>query len=65
MRVYPKNRYVKGTYKKECDVCGWDYLRSELRKRYDGLVVCKKCWLEKPTQEKGFIVPDRIKFERD
>lgn len=49
-RVYPLTRYVSGTYKRECDVCGWDYLRSELKKRYDGLIVCTKDWWPEPER---------------
>lgn len=41
---YPLNRYVPGTYKRECDRCGFDYLRSELTKEErTGLIVCDKC----------------------
>lgn len=50
MRVWPKNRYVPGDYKRECDVCGFDFLRSELMKRWDGAIVCKYDWEEKDPQ---------------
>lgn len=50
MRVWPKNRYVPGTYKRECDVCGFDYLRSELMTRWDGAIVCPADWEEKDPQ---------------
>jgi hypothetical protein len=50
MRQYPLNRYVPGTYKRECDVCGWDYLRSELKERYDGAIVCEKDWEPEPRE---------------
>lgn len=44
MKQYPLNRYVPGTYKKECDRCGFDFLRSELQKESDtGSIVCKSC----------------------
>lgn len=62
---YPLNRYIKGTYKRMCDRCGFDFLRSELKKEYTGLVVCKKCYLEKPDQEKGFKIPVRQQLIRD
>ena len=45
---YPTNRYVSGTYKKECDVCGRDFLRSELKKRWDGMIVCSRDHDPKP-----------------
>jgi len=47
MRQYPLNRYVPGTYKRECDRCGWDYLRTELVREYDtNLLVCPSCLFE-------------------
>ena len=30
-----------GDYWRECAVCGFDYLRSEMVTRWDGLLVCK------------------------
>ena len=64
MRIYPTNRFEPGTYKRECDICGWDYLRSEMRKQWDGLIVCQPCYTEKDTQlEKKY---RRInKFQKD
>jgi NAD-dependent SIR2 family protein deacetylase len=45
MRVYPKNRYVPGAKKKECDRCGFDYLDTELiEEERTGLHVCKNCY---------------------
>jgi hypothetical protein len=52
MRKYPLKRYVLGTFKRECDVCGFDYLRIQLRERYDGLIVCDKDWEEEPRDWK-------------
>jgi len=44
MRVYPTNRYIPGDYKRSCDRCGFDHLRSELiKERRTGLVVCEGC----------------------
>jgi hypothetical protein len=34
----------KGGYNALCDVCGWKYKASQLRKRWDGLIVCEKDW---------------------
>ena len=33
-------RYVRGDYKVVCDACGKRYLASQLRQRWDGLMVC-------------------------
>lgn len=35
-------RYVKGSWKAVCDSCGQRFLSSQLRKRWDGLMVCPK-----------------------
>jgi hypothetical protein len=44
MSVYPKNRYVPGTYKRPCDRCAFDFLRSQLvKERRTGLIVCQEC----------------------
>lgn len=32
--------YKPGDYWRECAVCGFDYLRSEMVVRWDGLLVC-------------------------
>jgi hypothetical protein len=58
--AYPRNRYVLGDHKRSCDVCGFDYLRSELKLRWDGAIVCDKDWRPKPPQEDGFIIPTRV-----
>jgi len=57
MGMYPLRRYVPGTFKRRCDVCGWDYLRTQLKKTWDGLIVCQKDWYPKPLQEEGFKLP--------
>lgn len=45
MREYPKDRFVPHTYKRECDRCGWDYLRTELmNEERTGLIVCASCY---------------------
>ena len=44
MSNYPSNRYVPGTYKRECDRCGFDFLRSQLHKEEKtGFIVCSAC----------------------
>ena len=58
--AYPRNRYVRGDYKRSCDVCGFDYLHSQLEKRWDGILVCEKDWYPRPPQEDGFVTPTRM-----
>ena len=34
----------KGNYNAICEVCGFKYKASKLKKRWDGLMVCKEDW---------------------
>lgn len=38
--THRSNVFKSGDYYRECDECGFDYLRSEMLKRYDGAIVC-------------------------
>ncbi len=52
MRQYPKSRYQGGTYKRECDRCGFDFLRNELQKEADtNAIVCDDCLDEYDPQK--------------
>lgn len=51
IRQYPKNRYVSGTYKRECDISGFDHLRSELSKTWDNFVVSSRNYDEKSRKD--------------
>ena len=37
----PSNHYVSGQWNAICDVCGFKFKSSKLKKRWDGLMVCK------------------------
>ncbi len=42
----------RGNFLAICDDCGKKYKASELRKRWDGLMVCvKTCYEERPMQD--------------
>jgi len=43
--------YKPGDYWRECPVCGFDYLRSEMVTRWDGLLVCQADNDERNPQE--------------
>lgn len=45
--------YKRGDWNVICDCCGFKYKSSELRKRWDGLMVCKKDW--NPRQPQDFV----------
>lgn len=38
------DKYVHGTSNAICDVCGFKYKLSDLRKRWDGMLVCNEDW---------------------
>jgi hypothetical protein len=37
----PANHYAHGQWNAICDVCGFKFKSGELRRRWDGLMVCK------------------------
>lgn len=43
--------YTKGSWKVICDICGREYLSYELRKRWDGFLVCKDDWEPRHPQD--------------
>lgn len=47
------NIYCKGDWDAICDSCGRKYKASELRKRWDGLMVCSQDW--EPRQPQDFV----------
>lgn len=49
---------IKRQWNVICDVCGWKYKNHELRKRWDGAMVCKKDWEPRHPQ-------DLIKIPKD
>lgn len=46
-----------------CDECGFQYRRSELRKRWDGLLVCRKDWEPQHPQELAHSVRERSRVK--
>jgi hypothetical protein len=46
---YPRRRNERFTYKRKCDESGFDGLRSEMVKLYDGRVVLKR-YFEPPPR---------------
>lgn len=43
--------YRKGDWKAICDRCGREFMASQLRKTYDGLMVCGPDWEPQHPQE--------------
>ena len=46
-----RNYYKKGDFNAICDICGFLYKASQLKKRWDGFMVCYKDWEPRPAQE--------------
>lgn len=44
MSYVNNNYYKKGSWNVVCDVCGVQYKSDEVRKRWDGLIVCERDW---------------------
>ena len=52
--------YVAGDHNVICDVCGFQYKRSETRMRWDGLLVCSKDWEPRHPQERVRGIKERV-----
>ena len=50
--------YISGDYWQNCDVCGFNYRRSQMRQRWDGLWVCDKDWEPQHPQDLVVGIPD-------
>jgi len=47
-----RKTYLKlGAWNSVCDVCGFRFKSTELKKRWDGLMVCKKDWEPRHPQD--------------
>lgn len=55
--MFKKTYYKSGDWNAICDVCGERYKASELKKRWDGLMVCKYDWEPRHPQEQIRHVP--------
>jgi len=55
--------YKSGSWNVVCDVCGWYFKSDQIKKRWDGLLVCSKDWeMDHPqkylkVRETGMAVP--------
>ena len=55
----PKDYFKPGDWNAWCDRCGFKFKASELRKEWQGFMVCSGCW--EPRNEQDFIrsVPEK------
>jgi len=52
-------RYVPGEWNAVCDVCAQKYKSGDMKKRWDGLMVCPNDWEPRHPQDFLRAVPDR------
>ena len=45
------NYLKKGDFNRICDVCGFKYKASKTQRRWDGMIVCKKCYEDRQPQD--------------
>lgn len=57
-RTKPHNTLVVGDWIADCDVCGFRFHASDLRKRWDELMVCKDDWEVRQPQDFVKGLPD-------
>jgi len=54
--------FRSGKYNTICDVCGFKFKDTDLRKRWDGLMVCERDWEQRHPQELLRPIPDQVKL---
>ena len=51
--------FILGDSNGVCDCCGFDFKQSQLRKRWDGAMVCDKDWEPRHPQDSLKARPER------
>lgn len=44
-------KYIPGDHWVQCQVCGFEYRNSQMRKRWDGVITCKMDWEPRHPQD--------------
>ena len=52
-RTKDQNSYEHGGWNVICDVCGFKFKNVDIKKRWDGLYVCKEDYEQRRTAEQG------------
>ena len=63
--THANNVYKPGAYWCSCYICGWDYLRSELKKNYNGVLVCDKDFEYEHPRDQTWDTPKENPFTGD
>jgi hypothetical protein len=53
------NKFKKGDWNALCPVCGFQFKASQLRKRWDGVMVCRKDWEPRHPQDFLKTIPEK------
>jgi len=53
------DEFILGDSNAICDVCGFKFKHSQLRKRWDGAMVCRADWEPRHPQDSIKIRPER------
>jgi len=54
--------FRSGKWNTICDVCGFKFKETDLRKRWDGLMVCERDWEQRHPQDLLRPIPDQVKL---
>lgn len=54
----PLDYFKHGDWNALCDVCGWKFKASQLKKRWDGFMVCEQDWEVRHPQDFIKAFPD-------
>jgi len=54
-----ENYWARGQWNAICDDCGEQYVSSKLMKRWDGFMVCRKCWEPRNAQDFVKGIPEK------
>ena len=45
------NYYKPGSWNAICDICGFEFKAEELKKQWDGIMVCERDWSPRHPQD--------------
>jgi len=65
-RTHDQNTLKEGDWNTVCDVCEFKFKSSDIRKRWDGYMVCKEDWEARHPSDfqKGFADDQSVPFTR-
>ena len=52
--------WKRGEWNAICDRCGFQYKSGDLRREWDGLMVCRSCWEPRHPQDFIKAIPEKV-----